>query len=140
GTGYGLVAATIGMLLAAWLLQIGSGSRTGRVASVAAALPGLFGSLILGLALIRLLQQPFLHVFYKTPLSLTAGLVLFLLPRALLLRLAVWSIRPRTGAHLARLLRGAPSRGGRDRAHALARPMRRRGGVLSPGLVAYCGV
>jgi hypothetical protein len=139
GTGYGLVAAAIGMLLAAWLLQIGSGSRTGRVVAVAAVLPGLFGSLILGLALIRLLQQPFLHVFYKTPLSLTAALVLFLLPRALLLRLAVWSIRPQTGAHLARLLREAPSRGVRDRSHELAWQMRWRGEFWSLALLTYWG-
>lgn len=139
GTGYSTAAAIVGTLLAAWFLHLGRRSPVGRAASVAGALPGLFGSLILGLALIRLLQQPYLHLLYKTPLSLTFGLVLFLLPRALFLRLAVWSTRPRTGLHLAALLGDSRSRRARNEARELAWQMNGRVEFWSLALLAYWG-
>lgn len=139
GTGYALAAATIGTLLAAGLLEMGRTSRTGRLVLALAVLPGLCGSLILGLALIRLLQQPVLHAFYKTPFSFTTGLVLFLLPRALLLRLALWSSRPAEGAYLASLLRQSPARGVRGRAGELAWQMRWRSEYWGLALLAYWG-
>ena len=70
GTGYALTAALAGALLSAPLLGSARGSRAGRVMALTCALPGLFGSLVLGLALVRLLQLPYLHVLYKTPEAL----------------------------------------------------------------------
>jgi len=49
-------------------------------------LPGLSGSLVLGLALVALFQSPLLRVLYNTPLPWLVGLVLYLLPRSVLLR------------------------------------------------------
>ena len=75
------------MLIATALLQTRRQSLLGDAREFwQAHVPGLFGSLVLSLALVRLLQQPWLQFLYKTPLALALGLTLFLLPRALLLR------------------------------------------------------
>lgn len=73
-----------------------------------AALPGLIGSLILSLVVLAAFQTELLSRFYDTPLPLLLALTLFLLPRALLLRLILSAIRPREAAHLAQLLRQSP--------------------------------
>jgi ABC-type Fe3+ transport system permease subunit len=84
------------------------------------ALPGLFGSLVLGLALVRLFQWPPLNVLYRTPVSLLMGMVLFLLPRAMLLQAVVQATRPAEARHAARLLADAPPGNRRAMAHTLA--------------------
>jgi len=64
-------------------------------------LPGLFGSLLLGLALVAAFQTPMLRVLYNTPVPWVLGLILYLLPRAVLLRAWVDPRRPRTAEFLA---------------------------------------
>ncbi len=139
GCGYALTAAIISAVAAARLLQRARGSRLARLAIAAVALPGLFGSLVLGLALIELFQQPYLHLLYKTPLALAAGLVLFLFPRAIVLRLLLWSSRRRAGLHLAELLSKSPSKAGRDAARELNWQLKRRAEFWGVGLLAYWG-
>ncbi|HLJ11079.1 MAG TPA: hypothetical protein VKU82_07815 [Planctomycetaceae bacterium] len=108
GSGYAFAAAAVSTAIAAQLCQWARIWRPAIMALVAAALPGLFGSLVLSLALIQLLQQPFVYVAYKTPLSYAAGLSLFLLPRAIVLRLLLWSSDQTAGVHVAWLLGRSP--------------------------------
>jgi hypothetical protein len=137
GCGYALAAALASALVAAPLPHGARASGPGRAMVAACALPGLFGSLVLSLALIWLLQLPFLHVLYKTPLALAAALALFLLPRALVLRLMLSSSRCHEGAHLAYLLSRSPARGARAAARELAWQLRWRGEFWCIALLAY---
>src|SRR5262249_6961373 len=137
GTGYALVAATAAMLIAGPMLYRARNSRLGRLGLVAISLPGLFGSLVLSLALIRLLQQPFLQILYKTPYALALGLILFLLPRAAIVRLLLSVGGLREGAHVAALLSASPARSARATARELAWQMRRRGEFWSVALLSY---
>jgi ABC-type Fe3+ transport system permease subunit len=137
GTGYALVAATAAMFIAAPLLDRARHSRLGRLGLVAISLPGLFGSLVLGLALIRLLQQPYLQFFYKTPYALALGLILFLLPRAVVARLLLSASGQREGAHLAVLLGTSPARAARATARELAWQMHWRGEFWAVALLSY---
>jgi ABC-type spermidine/putrescine transport system permease subunit II len=137
GTGYALAAAIAGMLIAAPLLHWGHNSRLARLGLVAISVPGLFGSLVLSLALIRLLQQSYLHTFYKTPFALALGLTLFLLPRAAIVQMLVSASRRREGAHLATLLGASPSRTARATARELAWQLRWRGEFWSVALLTY---
>ncbi|MGE5192154.1 MAG: hypothetical protein ACM3U2_06585, partial [Deltaproteobacteria bacterium] len=137
GAGYALAAAIASSLAAAPLLQNARPSRLARATVAACALPGLFGSLVLSLAIIRLLQLPYLHVLYKTPLALAGGLTLFLLPRALVLRLMLSSSPGREGVHLARLLGRSPARAVRAAARELAWQLQWRGEFWSVALLTY---
>jgi ABC-type Fe3+ transport system permease subunit len=137
GTVYALAAALASAMIAAWLLRAAQASRLALAGIVVMAIPGLFGSLVLGLALIQLFQQPYLRILYKTPLALMTGMVLFLMPRAVVVRLLLWSTRQTAGAHLATLLHGAPSRTVRDCAHELLWQMRWRGEIWSGALLAW---
>ena len=67
-------------------------------------LPGLIGSLLLSLATVVLFQRPWLRPFYDTPLPWMMALFVWLLPRAVLLRLWVSGITKTEGVHLAELL------------------------------------
>ena len=73
------------------------------------AIPGLLGSLVLGLCLLALFQLPVLHRVYDTPLPLLIATICWLLPFAIFYR---WAIRDRgnsTGAFLGSLSREAAS-------------------------------
>jgi hypothetical protein len=137
GMAYALTAAVVAASIAASLARRARSSRLARVSVFAAALPGLAGSLILGLALIQLLQSPLARFAYKTPLSLLAGLILFLLPRAMALRLLLSSSGHATGLHLATLLRESGVLAVRDRAREVAWQMRWRGEFWSVVLMSY---
>jgi ABC-type spermidine/putrescine transport system permease subunit II len=137
GTGYALAAAIAGVLLAAPLLNLARNSIVARLGLVVLSLPGLFGSLVMSLALIRLLQQSYLHTFYKTPFALALGLALFLLPRAAIVQMLVSASGRREGAHLAALLGASPSRTARATARELAWQLRWRGEFWSVALLTY---
>lgn len=137
GTGYALGAAVASALIAARLLNSARASRLALAATVVGALPGLFGSLVLSLALIQLLLFPMFRVLYKTPPALAAGLVLFLLPRAMLLRLIMWVSRQRSAAHLAVLLCESPAAKNRHAARELTWQMRWRSEFWSVTLLTY---
>jgi hypothetical protein len=137
GAGYALAAALASVLLAAPLLQSARASRPARAMLAAGALPGLFGSLVLSLALIRLLQLPYLHVLYRSPLGMAAALALFLLPRALVLRLMLSSSRRYGGGHAAHLLSRSPSRAVRAAARELAWQLQWRAEFWSIALLTY---
>jgi hypothetical protein len=139
GTGYALAASVASAFVAAWLLRAARAWRPALAGVVICALPGLFGSLILSLAMIQLLQQPFIYVLYKTPLALAAGLMLFLLPRAMVLRLFLLSGCRSSGLHMAGQLRESPSARVRNSARELDWQMQWRGEFWSVALLAYWG-
>jgi hypothetical protein len=79
------------------------------VTQLVLCLPGLFGSLVLALAMQGLFQLPVLRALYDTSLPLLLALTLLLLPRALALTWAVEILAPAPAFHLGRLLRGGTS-------------------------------
>jgi hypothetical protein len=90
--------------------QSGLGSpcwRYGLVGTIA-CLPGLCGSLLLGLTLVALFQTSPLHALYNTPLPWIIGLVLYLLPRAVLLQAWVNATRTTSAEFLAAGLAASP--------------------------------
>jgi hypothetical protein len=126
----GLAAAVLAALVAWWLSRrlASGGTPVPPVIDSAATpraarwrlwwllcLPGLLGSLVLGLALVALFQTPPLGVLYNTPLPWLLGLVLFLLPRGVLLQAWDESRRPHSAAFLADQL--ATSADTRQQAH-----------------------
>jgi iron(III) transport system permease protein len=139
GTGYALAAALAAMLMATPLLQTARESRLARAGILAGGLPGLFGALVLSLALIRLLQQPYLQVLYRTPAALALGLTLFLLPRAIALRLLLSSSERREGVHLAALLGASPARAARGASRELNWQLQWRSEFWSMALLTCWG-
>jgi len=113
------LAVSICAGLTAWNLS----ARFPRLATGLLPL-GLFGSLLLSLGCVGLFQTSWLRPIYDTPLPWTLVLVLWLLPRAALLRLWLQSVRPDEAIHLAELL-GDASHPGPD-----SRPRRRRSSGL----------
>ncbi|HEY2250549.1 MAG TPA: hypothetical protein VGH74_05795 [Planctomycetaceae bacterium] len=137
GMAYALAAALVAAVIAAGLFRKAGTSRLAAVGIVAAALPGLAGSLVLCLTLIQLLQLPLARFAYKTPLSLLTGLILFLLPRAMALRFLLSSSGNSTGLHLTRLLGESADSPVRDRAREVAWQMRWRGEFWSVAVLSY---
>jgi hypothetical protein len=139
GLGYAITTAVLSALTAAGLLSFARRSRWGLAGIGLAVLPGLVGSLVLGLTLNHLLLHTPLRFAYKSPLSLGSGMVLFLLPRALLvLCLLHWSARP-AGAHLAMLMRESPAANVRATAGELMWQLRWRGQFWGAAVLAYWG-
>lgn len=139
GTGYALTAAVIAVLIADRLSRAARGSRPALAGIVAATLPGLVGSLVLCLALNRVLQLPVARIGYKTSFSFALGLALFLFPRALLLRLLLWSASRSPGYHLATLLHDSPAATVRHQARGLTWQLRWSGEFWGLVLLAYWG-
>ena len=66
--------------------------------------PGLIGALVLSLVALALFQLPAMNFAYDTPLPMLLVLVVFLLPRALLLRLVFFARQPGEPVVLSQLL------------------------------------
>lgn len=67
-------------------------------------IPGLIGSLLLGLAMVVLFQQIWLRPAYDTPIPWTLALAVWLMPRAVLLRLWVGMTVQTQATYVAQLL------------------------------------
>lgn len=112
----GMFAITAGLLVylcARWLAQCVSGRKKGvrnlfKLSIGLLAIPGLFGSLVLGLALLTAFQTWPLRWFYDTPLPLLVGFVLLLLPKACVLLFLTTNAAPQHGIHLGHLLSRSP--------------------------------
>ncbi|QDT50111.1 hypothetical protein Pan258_41670 [Symmachiella dynata] len=120
GLGMMLAAALPTYALAAALLSATTkqrGQRWRLPLAVLVGLPGLFGGLTLGLAMLALFQTPALGGWYDTPLPWWSALVLWLMPRAMLLQILLASARRGEPVHLAALLirDGSPQQRGRAR-------------------------
>ena len=72
-------------------------------------------------------------------MSFAAGLALFLLPRAIVLRLLLWSSRAPASVHLAGLLQGSPSGAARDAGRELVWHMHWRSEFWGVALLTYWG-
>jgi hypothetical protein len=82
--------------------------------------PGLVGSLLLSLLTVTIFQQTWLRPWYDTPLPWTLSLIIWLIPRAVLLRLWLDATTSTDGVHLAELLADC------DRGRYRSRPSSRR--------------
>ena len=96
----GAIAVCAGV--SAWII---SGRLKGFIAN--ALLLGLFGSLLLSLGCVALFQLAWLRPVYDTPIPWVVALVVWLLPRAAILRLWLHSLRNNEAIHVAEMLRGA---------------------------------
>ncbi len=106
-----LIAAAISLCsgMIAWFASgvSASSQRAGSVLAVirqGMILPGLIGSLLLSLVMERLFQHQWLRPFYDTPIPWVVTLVVWLLPRALLLRVWLKAITRTEGVFLAETL------------------------------------
>ena len=70
-------------------------------------IPGLAGSLLLSLAIVALFQQTWLRPLYDTPLPWVLALSVWLLPRAILLRLWIRKLTRTEAVHLAEIALGS---------------------------------
>jgi hypothetical protein len=87
-----------------WLLHSNRGGLSSRLIRQGLLLPGLAGSLLVSLCLGMLFQQPWLRVLYDTPLPWVLALVVWLLPRAVLVRLWLDTMTQTEAVHLAEML------------------------------------
>jgi ABC-type Fe3+ transport system permease subunit len=106
-------SAVLSLVLARKLGQILSDSASARnfvVRKLQPAMlslfvvPGLFGSLAVSIAVLVAVQQPPLTALRATVWPMALALVIFLVPRALVLTLLVPTFRPSESSHLAKLL------------------------------------
>ncbi len=138
GCGFALIAGLLAYVLAAYLLPRSSSHFPAyrKLASLCISVPGLLGSLVLGLTLVFVFQLPALHVMYDTSLPWLVGLVLFLIPRAVVLLLLWGAARSRDSQHVATLLLDSP----RIRQQHQARELMWRNGLAAHfwALVLLC--
>jgi hypothetical protein len=135
------IAWIIGLRVACRLAGAASAKRHAKVAGVialAVCLPGLLGSLILGLIVLAVFQRSWLSALYDTPLPWVLGLTLFLVPRAVLLQ--VWSgASPRSAIHLAELLESSCDGSQRQAGARLLWDLRDQPRFLAVALLTYWG-
>ncbi|MBA3710208.1 MAG: hypothetical protein H0W83_15465, partial [Planctomycetes bacterium] len=98
---FAAAAATCAWLAARPLRDLTRAGRIGGGIAVAACLPGLCGSLAVGLAGLALIQLPALRWLSETPVPLIGALTLLMLPIAIALRIVL--DRPDPALHLARM-------------------------------------
>ncbi len=132
-----------------WLIH-----RDGRrgmpvgVLGLSASAPGLFGTLVLSLAVLYVIQFPGIRVVYDndlpllprrvlTSLPLTCALVLWLLPRGVLLHVLLRGSERAEPVHLAGLLRRSPSGAQRESGRELIWQMESRGRFWACALLCY---
>ena len=126
----GAVAACAG--LSAWTI---SGKLRGFAANL--LLGGLFGSLLLSLGCVSLFQSSWLRPLYDTPIPWVLTLIVWLLPRAAILRLWMHALRNNEAIHVAQML-GQSRLGGRVNGYRrLLWHLRDQSEVLAAGLLCY---
>lgn len=106
--GYGLSSGLIATYASRWL-WLRNGHQSVLQPSSLLLLPGLFGALILSLAIRWLFQLPGLLVAYDTVLPTILALILYLLPRAFLVQLAFAALASSDSVFTAQLLQQGTS-------------------------------
>jgi ABC-type Fe3+ transport system permease subunit len=81
-----------------------------RRTAAALALAGMFGSLVLSLVVLAVVQLPLVRALRDTPVPVILALMTVLLPFAVVLRLLVEAWRPGPSLYLARLVAGSQPR------------------------------
>ena len=112
---FGAAGAIVAYFIAWRLLAM---TRAGL--TIAACLPGLLGSLVLGLAVLALFQLPLLNRAYDTPLPLVVALAVLLLPVATVLMLVLRPARRGSSDHAVDMLGQTRSRSMASAARQLA--------------------
>ena len=139
---FGAASGAMASVIAAFLLKRGAGERLPTILRVAGAvllLPGLLGSLVVSLAVLWVFQREPLAFAYNSPLPAVVALVLFLLPRAMLLFLLVTAVTPQHALHSARLLAIAGDHRQRRSGRGLIWHLGLRRHVLAAGVVCIWG-
>lgn len=114
--GYGLMAGLSADLLAGCLIGVGTDSTKAtkstawRQLAVIGSGVGLCGSLVIGLVGVAIFQQAWLQQVYDTPVPVVLGLIIWLLPRALLLHGMLVVTSSPVAEHVASLLMRAGDR------------------------------
>ena len=111
--GFGFPVAILCYYFAGLITDSGRGNRW---AILVVCLPGLFGALTIGLITLAVFQTDILYPIYDTFLPLSLGMMLYWLPRAVLLRLLLRSMHSPESQYSAWLLTGSTD------------PMQRRSG------------
>lgn len=106
------VMLSLGGAAAAYTLATAVRPRTipSAITAAAVCLPGLFGSLVIAMAILWLIQRPGLDALRDTPAPLLLAHALWLLPIAMILRWAVEGLGEHRAEHAAALLSGATSK------------------------------
>jgi hypothetical protein len=124
----------------AWAVAITAGltvwAISARIRNGALGLPGLFGSLLLSLGCVAAFQSSWLYSLYDTPIPWVLALILWLLPRALILRLWLNTLRNNSAIHTALLIRPAGGQQSRQ-ASSLLWYLRDQPQFLAQSLVCY---
>lgn len=111
---FSVAAAVVALKLSAWLRRTDR-----RLLTVMLLLPGLSGSLMIGLTLLAAFQLPLLVLLYDTWLPMLLGLVLSVLPRAWLVVGLAAGLSDQQSLYSARLLERSASGPVRRRARDL---------------------
>ena len=109
---FAITASLIALTMVWFLVRPTRGRVRDRIrtsAAITLCLPGLLGSLMLGLVMLALFQQSPLSAWYDTPVPLLSALVLLLTPPAALLGLLMGHRSADSSVFLAERLRAAPS-------------------------------
>ncbi|MGE0375757.1 MAG: hypothetical protein AB7Q45_10125 [Planctomycetaceae bacterium] len=141
GGAAGLSAAFLaGLLLRLVTQATGAGTRrVARLTAVAVAVPGLIGSLSISLMILWLFQQPVFRVAYDTLLPVFLALIVFLIPRALLVQLVFEAVTPRSSLHIADQISRSPHKEHRAAAAELRWQLQWRRHWLAAGLLGLWG-
>lgn len=99
--------------------------------------PGLLGSLIVGMLLLLAFQTDGFHVLYNTRVPLYLALFLLLVPRAFFLQMLLSAVGPNEGVFLAQFLQRAPQTPLRQAGDELTWKLRHRGVFLATALLCY---
>ncbi len=108
--GCGLIAGWSADLLAQWLIQRWLFGNAWRRLALLISGAGLCGSLIIGLVAVAVFQQSWLNPIYDTPVPVVLGLIVWLLPRAVLLQGMLMATSSPIAEHAARLIGAAGDR------------------------------
>lgn len=129
-------AVAVTAALAAWNV-----SGRMRALSAISLLPGLWGSLLISLGCVALFQTTWLRPLYDTPLPWVLSLTVWLLPRAMILRLWLRTQQDNEAIHMAKMLAAANPEGtGTDRrrhSSAILWHLRDRSQFLAVSLLCY---
>jgi ABC-type Fe3+ transport system permease subunit len=110
-------------------------SRRGLVAMILA--PGLAGSLVVGLVLLALFQQPAFNRVYGTAIPWVLALVILSLPRLALLQILLFARREQGALHASALLANSPQMAQRGAARELTWHLRTKGLYWTTALAAF---
>jgi len=143
-----LLAGLTTWIVARFWVSRNNGGAVRLATLVTMLLPGLFGSLLLSLGMVAAFQFAWFRPVYDSPIPWVLALMVWLLPRAALLRLWLMVTTPGESVHLAGLMASTPSnprgaepssRSGqrRGQSSALLFRLRDQPQLLAIGLLCY---